>query len=204
MESSSLFAQYLTEAPDDTPPDVAANDSGGGPPDIPDDPPMADDGPPEMDDGGMDDGMDGGPPDMGDDDGGFDDMGGDDFGGDEDNPDGDGEGGENGAPELDEKVSAILNMNLYQRFLGLLSTIGSQLSMIRDNSDILFSISKDSLKTSSNLKRLDKNIRLYLKNSFVHENYSKNLLFFNKCLNLLKLLDDVFNKDITKGIKDSE
>ena len=43
------------------------------------------------------------------------------------------------------------------------------------------------------VKRLDENIRLYLKNSFINENYSKNLLFFNKCLNLLKLLNDISN-----------
>lgn len=213
MESSSLFAQFLTEAPDDVPPDVAAasNDDsgGGGPPDIPNEPPPADDGPPDMGgddmmDGGMDDGA---PPDMGDGGGeeGFDDMGGEDeFGSEEDNPDEQGEEGSNGPPELDEKVSAILNLNLYKRFLVLLNSIGSQLVMIRDNSDILLSLSKDSLKTTNALKRLDKNIRLYLKNSFVNENYSKNLLFFNKCLNLSKLLDDTFNKDISKGIKEAE
>ena len=57
--------------------------------------------------------------------------------------------------ELDEKISSILNMNLYQRFLTLLNTIGSQLTMIKNNSDILFTLSKDSLSIIEKLKKLD-------------------------------------------------
>ena len=95
-------------------------------------------------------------------------------------------------------------MNLYQRYLTLLNTNGSQLTMIKNNSDILFTLSKDSLSIVEKLKKLDENIRLYLKNSFLHENYSKNLLFFNKCLNLLKILNDIFDKEVRKGIKGTE
>jgi len=102
---------------------------------------------------------------------------------------------------LDEKISAIMNMNLYQRYLSLLNTIGGQLTMIKNNSDILHTLSADSLDIVESLKKLDENIRLYLKNSFLNENYSKNLLFFNKCLNLLKLLNDVFDSNVKKGIK---
>ena len=102
---------------------------------------------------------------------------------------------------LDDKVSAIMNMNLYQRYLSLLTTIKTQLTMIRDNNDILRTLSPDSLNIVDSLKKLEENINLYIKNNFTHENYSKNLLFFNKCLNLLKLLNDVFDKDINSGIK---
>lgn len=192
----SLFERYLfTEAPDETPPDVAAT-SDPGPPDIPD---GAEDqgGPPDLpgDDMGSDDG---GPPDIG---GGDDDSFG---GGFEDGDTGGAEDSTNEELELDDKVSAIMNMNLYQRYLTLLNTIGSQLTMIKNNSDILYTISTDSLDIIESLKKLDENIRLYLSNYFLHENYSKNLLFFNKCLNLLKLLNDLFDGSVQKGIKSME
>jgi hypothetical protein len=102
---------------------------------------------------------------------------------------------------LDEKISAIMNLKLYQRFLNLLNTVGNQISMIKNNNDILYSISNNSLDVLEELKRLDENIRLYLINYFNNENYSKNLLFFNKILNLLKLLNDEFNQKISKGIR---
>lgn len=208
MKELSLFEQFLYEAPGDDPsPDSApdttpAEDTGGAPPDMPDEAPAEDDSPPDMgDDFGGDD-MNDAPPEMGgEDDGGFeDDMG---FGDDTDSNESQEDNNENNL-ELDEKISSILNMNLYQRYLTLLNTIGSQLTMIKNNSDILFTLSKDSLSIVEKLKKLDENIRLYLKNSFLHENYSKNLLFFNKCLNLLKLLNDIFDKDIRKGIKGTE
>lgn len=195
MSELSMFEKFLYEAPGDDPPDVqpaadtppdvpaeAPDDSG--PPDIPDDAgaDIADDGPPDMPPDGED----------GFDDGGFGDGGAD-------------EGGEDGNdPEnlgLDDKISAIMNMNLYQRFLSLMNTIGGQLTMLRNNGDVLYTISPESLDIVESLKKLDENIRLYLKNTFLNENYSKNLLFFNKCLNLLKILNDVFDKNIKKGIK---
>lgn len=194
MKELSMFEKFLYEAPGDDPPDAPQADS---PPDVPAEAP-ADSGPPDIPDDAGADVADDGPPDMppdGED--GFGDEGG--FG-DEETSDG-GEGNEN--PEdlgLDDKVSAIMNMNLYQRFLSLMNTIGAQLTMLRNNGDVLYTLSSNSLDTVESLKKLDENIRLYLKNTFLNENYSKNLLFFNKCLNLLKLLNDVFDKNIKKGI----
>ena len=74
--------------------------------------------------------------------------------------------------------------------------------MLKTNGDVLFTLSPESLDIVGSLKRLDENVRLYLKNTFLNENYSGNLLFFNKCLNLLKLLNDVFDRNVRKGIKE--
>lgn len=190
----NIFEKFLFEAPgDDVPPDMV-----DAPPDVPEG--AENDGPPDIptDDVGGDDGMglDDGPPDM------PDEFGGDEFGTDDMSAD----GSENPDDQLqnlglDEKISAIMNMNLYQRYLSLLNTIGGQLTMLKNNSDILHSLSADSTEIIESLKKLDENIRLYLKNSFLNENYSKNLLFFNKCLNLLKLLNDVFDSNVKKGIR---
>ncbi len=194
----SLFEKFLFEAPNEDPPDAPA---ATGPPDMPADA-ASQDGPPDMgdfggDDAGGDDG--GGMPDMGDmgDDGGDDGGFGGDTGGDE------GQGDQEGTDQLqlDDKVDAIMNMQLYQRYLSLLNTIGSQLTMIKNNSDVLYTLSAESIDVIESLKKLDENVRLYIKNSFLHENYSKNLLFFNKCLNLLKLLNDVFDGNVQRGIK---
>lgn len=204
MDSKSIdyFSKYLTEAPDETPPDVAAaaqEDSGT--PDVPDNGAEVDAGPPDIsDDIGSEETTDDGPPDLNDD------FGGEDFGGDEGTETE--EGSEDGSDDsktnlgLDDKVSAIMNQQLYQRFLNLIGTIANQLTMMKNNNDILYTLSEDSLETESSLKKLDENIRLYLKYTFVNENYSKNLLFFNKCLNLLKLLNDSFDDSIRKGIKE--
>lgn len=192
---SNIFEKFLFEAPgdevppdmvDQAPPDVPAGAENDEPPDMPEEAPLGDDT------GDM--AADDGPPDM------PEDLGEDDFSGDmpedgTDNPD-----DQLQNLGLDDKVSAIMNMNLYQRYLALLNTIGGQLTMIKNNSDMLYTLSADSLDIIESLKKLDENIRLYLKNSFLNENYSKNLLFFNKCLNLLKLLNDVFDSDIKKGI----
>lgn len=187
MNYDNIFKRFLFEAPEDSPPDIAPDDTA---PDIP-----ADDSPPDMpsDDGPPDMPSSDDPPDMPEDD-----FGADDFTDDTtDNP-------EANLQDLglDDKVSAIMNMNLYQRYLTLLNTINTELTNIRNNNDTLRMLSSDSLKIIDSLEKLDENIRLYLKNSFLNENYSKNLLFFNKCLNLLKLLNDVFDKDIKKGSKD--
>lgn len=196
MNELSMFERFLFEAPgDDPPPDVAPPDQPEETSDPPDMPADISDDPPDMggDPGEM---PDDGPPD----------MPGDDFGGDSD-PDGmdmDGsDPSEQNAADLglDEKISSIMNMNLYQRFLSLLNTISSQLTMLKNNGDVLYTLSENSLGTIKSLEKLEENIRLYLKNYFLNENYSKNLLFFNKCLNLLKLLTDVFDENIKKGIK---
>lgn len=191
----NIFEQFLFEAPgDDTPPDMVDN----GPPDVPDGAENTEP-PPDMPDenlGGGDMVPDDGPPDMPDE-FGEDEFGTGDMGTDEtQNPD-----EQLQSLGLDEKISAIMNMNLYQRYLTLLNTIGNQLTMIKNNSDILHTLSAESLDIVDSLKKLDENIRLYLKNSFLNENYSKNLLFFNKCLNLLKLLNDVFDSNVKKGIR---
>ena len=192
----NIFKRFLFEAPEDdippdmvdTPPEVPDGAENDEPPDIPDSP---------SDDSSMDTSpsTDDAPPDI------PDEFGEDDFG-EEDNTSEENPNLNNLG--LDDKVSAIMNMNLYQRYLTLLNNIGGQLNMIKNNNDILYTISNDSLDIVDSLKKLDENIRLYLKNSFINENYSKNLLFFNKCLNLLKLLNDVFDSDIKKGLKEIE
>ena len=192
MDSQNIFKQFLFEAPEDeTPPDMIGN----GPPDVPDG--AQNDEPPDIPDNvGADEMGSDEPPEMPDE-FGEDELGDEDFTDDSSiNPD-----DQSQILGLDDKVSAVMNMNLYQRYLALLNTIGGQLTMIKNNGDILYTLSSDSLSIIENLKKLDENIRIYLKNSFLHENYSKNLLFFNKCLNLLKLLNDVFDNDIKKGIK---
>lgn len=189
---ASLFEQWMFEAPEDeVPPDEAmeapADDAGGDPPDISDDPPDI------SDDGGSVDVGD--PPDIGDD--GMDDYS--DIG---DNPD---EGGEENSPkdmEVDEKLSAVLNVNLYQHYTELLGQIDAQLVSIKNNSDILYSISKDIGEVINSLKKLDENVRLYINNNFTNGRYEENLLFYNKCKNLYKLLNDKFDNLIHKGIKE--
>lgn len=193
--NTSLFTEAPEdEAPaDDAPPDM---DAGGD-----------DDAPPDMDDGGNDDA----PPDM--DMGGGDGFGGDDFGSDDSGGDSDDGGYDFGSDEtsadsdndgnigLDDKVSSILNMNLYQQYLALLREISNQLMLIKANSDILYQLSDKVNEIVNSLKHLEENMRLYVKNSFSTENYSKNLHFFNKCLNLFKLLTDSFNSVVHKGIR---
>jgi hypothetical protein len=192
--TDNLFERFLFEAPDQDPPDL---DDGGAPPDVDDD--SMGDAPDAPDDNP--------PPDMDEDAGSsdfdtYDDENGDDQGD-------EGQGDENQESEkeqlnnmkLNEKISAIMNMNLYQRYLSLLNNISNQLTMIKDNNDLLSSISDDCLDVVEALDKLDENIHLYLKNNFMNEDYSKNLLFFNKCLNLLKLLNDSFNDKVHKGIR---
>lgn len=106
--------------------------------------------------------------------------------------------------KLDAKVSTVMNVNLYQRYLTLLNTINTQLSMIKNNGDMIYTLSDQTSSIIASLKKLDENVRLYLSNIFLEENYSRNLLFFNKCLNLLKLLNDSFDASIQKGIKDKQ
>lgn len=200
MEKRSLFEKIMMEAPGDAPPDMPPTDTS--PPTMEE--PM--DAPPETP---VEDSMDNGPPDMSMDDAPPE-LSEDDYG--DANPeDGEGEEGEEEQekdPNEDlgfgEKVSAIMNMNLYQRYLALLNTIGSQISMMKDNSDILYSVSNDSLDVVTSIKKLDENIRIYLKSYFLNEDYSKNLLFFNKCLNLLKMLNQVFESKISRGVKATE
>lgn len=207
MDDIKFFMSFM-EA--DDPPDAAMAADNSPPPDVPEDngggtapddmPDMGDDAgsPPDFggDDTLMDDGGDGSPPDFGDDEGGF---------GDEDGAT-DEEGGEDQKEpmDLDDKVSAIMNANLYTRFLTMLTNIEAQMSQMKSNADIVYTLSPDASEMYNKYKQLDDNIRLYLNNSFIDENYSKNLLFFNKCLNLLKLLNDSFSLYVNKGIREQK
>ena len=187
----SLFNRLFMEAPDD-PPDITGETTEEVPPDNP--PPDATeedtlDTPPDEGGGDMSDDA---PPDI---DSGEDPFGSDDptIGTEEDQE------GTADAPNVSEKISIIMNRGLFQKFLTLLNTIGLQISSIKSNSDILFSLSTDTIDILKALEKLDENIRLYLSNQFEEENYSSNLLFFNKCVNLLTLLNEDLDKGISKG-----
>lgn len=195
----NLFQKFMFEAPEDddpadVPPDEAQMDTNTDPPadmstdndgavDVSDEPPSADDL------GGVDDA----PPDMGD--GGFEDDFSDDMLEDD-------SGGTETQQKLDDKLSAIMNVTLYQTFLSLIGNINEQITTIKNNTDMFYTLSNESLDVVPDLKKLDENVRLYLKNTFIHERYEKNLLFFNKCMNLYNLLGDKFNASISKGIKE--
>lgn len=206
-DTMRLFELSLfQEAPDDTPPDMAQGEASttpdapnditepDAPPDLPDDigqdqPSMEDtnDGPPDLDA----------------------DLGGDSFGGGDEDGGGDDAYGDE-QPEnseqdvnhmpLDAKVSALMNMNLYQSFLTMLNTINTQMTSMKNASDMIYAISPDSIKMSDSLKRLAENIQIFLDKLFSNQSYSKNLFFYHKCLNLLKLLNDQFSKDVKAGL----
>ena len=184
----NIFEKYLFEAPADE----------SEPPTVDDSPAQEDSDPPQLDDDGTGDfgGGDESEPDMSMDDSGS------DFSDDNNEDNGDPQENETKNMKLDAKVSAIMNMNLYQRFLSLLNNIGNELTMIKANSDILYTVSNESIDIIDKLKKLDDNIRIYLKNYFLNEDYSRNLLFFNKCLNMLKILNDIFDKNVHKGMRD--
>ena len=165
----------------------------------PTDPP-ADDAPPDIpDDAGTESDNDA-PPDMPDEDPSDDELGDTGF----DDGQQQEEEDPNKTMKLDAKVSTVMNVNLYQRYLTLLNTINTQLSMIKNNGDMIYTLSDQTSSIIASLKKLDENVRLYMSNIFLEENYSRNLLFFNKCLNLLKLLNDSFDASIQKGIKDKQ
>ena len=48
------------------------------------------------------------------------------------------------------------------------------------------------------MTKLSENVEEYMSNYFMNENYSKNLLFFNKCINLYNLLQQNFDKEIKR------
>ena len=106
-------------------------------------------------------------------------------------------------PSFGEKISNVLNSKLYQRYLSLLNRVENQILAIKNNLDIFNIIYRDSAEPIEILKKLSENIRIYLNEFFLKENYSKNLLFFNKCINLYKLLNDQIIK-LMKRIKDDE
>ena len=182
--AQSLFEKFMFEAPGEDPTNEVPDDTTDN---TPDDPEPVDDS--NESDPPVDEGYDA-PPDIGDMDGSYDDLD------DESNIDNDNNLG------IDEKISAILNMNLYQSYLNLLTEITTQLNSIRDNSDILYTLFDEMDETLNSLNKLDENIRLYIKNSFLNNRYERNQFFYNKCLNLYKLLNDKFNDSVHKGIKD--
>ena len=194
MDKRSLFERWMFEAPGDDPNTDPAPETA---PDIPEDPPTAPDDPPDLavddtpDEPGDlgDEPVDDGPPDLGEDT--FDDLGQDDM-------------MQQGAQNmgLSDKVSSILNLNLYQYYTELLSQIGSNIASIKHNSDLLYSLSDEVEEIVNALKKLDENMRLYIDNNFTNERYEKNLLFYNKCKNLNKFLNDKFDSVIHKGIKE--
>lgn len=195
----NIFLKYLKEAEGDENPSDDVNvsdDTSSDPPDMPDNTDDPNDAPDMPDDTDA-------PPDMPDDTEMVDDS--TDFESDDqisDDMSGDANSVDNNNLGLDEKISSIMNMNLYQQYLALLNNISSEISMIKNNSDILSSINPESINSIDSLRKLDENIRIYIKNNYINENYSKNLLFFNKCLNLLKLINDSFNDDINNHLKE--
>lgn len=198
MSNLSLFEQWMFEAPGDDPaPDVPAEPIGA--PDMPEDTTPAND-PPDL--GGDDAGIDI-PPDFSGEEGGdeppeFGDEGDDTF-------DDTGEDQEQDINNmgLDDKVSAVLNLNLYQSYLELLTQIGTQITSMKNNSELLYAITPDIKEIVKSIKTLDENIRLYIDNKYMNERYESNLLFYNKCKNLNKLLNDKFNAIIHKELKAS-
>jgi len=170
----------FTEADDDPPdiPDVQSDDTGDNeePPDVPD---MGFD-----DTGGGSEGNEG-------------DFG--DFGDDNDSTN-----EEEEEPIVSEKISLIMNHQLYQRFLTLLNTVQNQLTSMKGNNDVIYAMSPKALEQVEPLSRLAENIRLYLSNNFLETNYSKNLLFYNRCLNLLNILNKIFSAELRAGKNEEE
>ena len=190
-----FFKKLLYEASEDDPPDVDTT----GPPDLPaedNDNSISMDDPPDIGGDSFDDAPP--PPDVDNDSGGFgDDNTDDEFG---DAPD-DGENNQGHNMKLNEKISAIMNQTLYQRFLKLLGKVSSEISQMKDNTDVLYAITTEFTDVIDRLTDLETNMRLYLKNYFINEKYEKNLLFFNECLNLLAVINKIFDESINKGIK---
>lgn len=166
----SLFERVFMEAPeDDAPPEM--------------EPPTDD--PPDMN-GGNDP-----PPDMGD--VNMDDA--DDSGYDFDDNDGSSSSDDENL-DFDDKISVIMNQRLYERFIKLHMKLKNQLEIFNKNLDMMNTISDQSDSILSSLTKLSDNVEEYMSNYFMNENYSKNLLFFNKCLNLYNLLQKMFDKDV--------
>lgn len=178
-----FFEKVLLEEGEDAPVDDSASAEGTDPPDM---------------GGDIESDFSGDTGDTGGDDTSFD----TDFGGDSSGEDS-GDGDESKEPSFGEKISNVLNSKLYQRYLSLLNRIENEILSIKNNSDIFNIICKQSYESIEILKKLSENIRIYLNEFFLKENYSKNLLFFNKCINLYKLTNDQIIK-LMKHIKDDE
>jgi len=155
-----------------------------------------DEAPPDMnttDEGGTDvdvtdDPGDNGPPDI--------DMGNDDFDSDFSSDEGSTEN-----ISVPEKISAILNVNLYKNFMKLISDIGTQLNTIKHNIDMFNALTPTTSDTVDQFHKLDENVRLYMTTKFRDERYENNQLFYDKCKTLYQFLNEKFGKEINKGIK---
>lgn len=192
ISDENVFLKVMFEAPedeggDDMPPDIsgddfAADDSAGEPnADTSDDPPDI-----TGDDFSPDDS--------------FSDADGTTDGGDESS--GEEKETEDSAPKgLDDKVSAILNSGLYKKNLALLSELTLKRNTIKDNIDVIRTLDPDAMEITEQLQRLEDNIREYNDHTFLNENYSKNRLFYDKCLNLYNLLCQRFKDQMAKAIK---
>lgn len=189
--------KVFTEEGEDTPPPDDAGGDPGPPPDL-----SATEDPPSLDGAGLDSSEN-----MGDTSGGMDDMGGgDDFGssddmGMDDNSSDDGSGeGEKKELSVGEKISNVLNGKLYQRYLALLNRIENQILTIKNNLDIFNILFENDNSIINILKKLSENIRIYINEKFIKENYSNNKLFFNKCINLYKMTNDELVKLMKRNI----
>lgn len=100
---------------------------------------------------------------------------------------------------FDKKISDTLNRNLYQHYISLKKTINQELTMTEDNLDF---IDPEVLKDTNLveiLKKLSSNMDLYLMNNFLNNDYSKNVFFYNKCLNMVNLVNIEFSKALKKS-----
>ena len=194
VSDKNIFWQVMFEAEGDEQQEAAPEETSEDPPDIGGDEYASDDG-------GADANVDNSdaPPDMG-----GDEFSSDDSFGDEDGSDDSGEEKEteDSAPVgLDNKVSAILNAGLYKKNLALLSELTLKRNTIKDNIDVIRTLDPDAMEISENLQRLEDNIREYNDHTFLDENYSKNRLFYDKCLNMYNLLCQRFRDQMAKAIK---
>lgn len=100
--------------------------------------------------------------------------------------------------EFDKKVSDILNRELYQHYMSLKKTINQELTMLENNIDYINSEVMKETDIVEILKKLEENMDLYLANYFVNSNYSKNVFFYNKCLNMVNLVNLEFKRVLEK------
>ena len=183
MDKKDIY-NFLFEAPEDE--ETAA------PEEAPVEDTPADDNPPDITDDAIEGAGDDipAPPDLGEEDI-TDDGFGDDLG----------DEGELNNLTIDEKISSILNVNLYKNYLKLLSDIGTQLNTIKSNIDMFNAISDTTGSLVESIRKLEENLRLYMIDHFQNSRYENNQLFYDKCKSLYELLNDKFEKDVRKSIR---
>lgn len=188
-----FFKKFLYEAPGEDPPDVAPDQGGDSPPpDMPEEDNSIDmSDPPDIPD---DNSPGDPPPDLDSDvdtesEENYEDITGIDTS-DQQSDEG-----------LSDKISAIMNQYLYQKFLKLVGQVSSKISEIKDNSDVLYAVTKDCSDVTSRLMRLETCLKLYMTNQFSNNSYSDNLHFFNRCFNSYALIGKIFDDLIKSGIR---